>query len=242
MHRTPEQNRKIWGLVAKLGQISGRGREWAEGIMRVICGGLTGSEKTSALTVEQADRLIAELQARIGGRGETEKGRIGEAATPPLPLSGSPVRSSPPLAPDPHATITRDQQRVLDHMYKDAGISVPQAFNQRTIKKPWPQTRGEANKIYQALEAMIVRRISRTEVETLLATLQSVEWSWRLTKWERDFIADLNRQLTAATGSGTWRTSRKLGKLLEIWRVRAEAKEMGAKPSGVGHGAPKEKR
>lgn len=223
-HRTPEQNRKIWGLVAKLGQISGRGREWAEGIMRLICGGLTGSESTSQLTPEQADRLIAELQARIGGRGPG----VGGSKTKP--------------APDPHAIITRDQQRVLDHMYKDAGISVPQAFNQRTIKKPWPQTRGEANKIYQALEAMIVRRISRTEVETLLATLQSVEWSWRLTKWERDFIADLNRQLTAATGSGTWRTARKLGKLLEIWRVRAEAKEMGAKPSGVGHGAPKEKR
>lgn len=206
--RSPEQNRKIWGLVAKLGQISGRGREWAEGIMRLICGGITGSESTSQLTVEQADRLIAELQARVGSKAPRPK-----------------------QAPEADATITRDQQRVLDHMYKDAGISVPQAFNQRTIKRPWPQTRAEATKLYQALEAMIIRKIDRTEVETILATLRSVEFKWRLTPWEKTFVEDLNRQLTATTGSGTWRTSGKLGKLLEIWRVRAEAKEMGAKPS-----------
>jgi hypothetical protein len=208
MHRIPEQNRKIWGLVAKLGQISGRGREWAEGIMRLICGGLTGSESTSQLTPEQADRLIAELQARVGSKAPRPK-----------------------HAPDAAATITPDQQRTLDHMYKDAGVSVPQAFNQRIVKKAWAQTRGEANKIYQALEAMIIRKIDRTEVETILATLRSVEFKWRLTPWEKSFVEDLNRQITAATGSGTWRTSRKLGKLLEIWRVRAEAKEMGAKPS-----------
>ena len=30
-------------------------------------------------------------------------------------------------------------------------------FCERVIKKPWPQTRGEANKIYEALKAMLAR-------------------------------------------------------------------------------------
>lgn len=209
--RTPEQNRKIWGLVAKLAQISGRGREWAEDIMRLLCVNISKQERTSALTSAQADQLISELQGRTGGSGR----------------GGSKIKP----APDAQGTITRDQQRVLQHLYKDASIAGPQAFNQRIIKKPWPQTRAEATKLYQALEAMIVRKIDRTEVETILATLRSVEFKWRLTPWEKSFVEDLNRQISAATGAGTWRTANKLGKLLEIWRVRAEAKEMGAKPS-----------
>lgn len=43
-------------------------------------------------------------------------------------------------------------QLAIDSRYKQ------QRFCERVIKKPWPQTRNEANKIYEALKAMLARQ------------------------------------------------------------------------------------
>jgi len=174
--RNPDQNRRIWGLVSQLGRQSGLGRDGAEDVMRLICREISGQERTSDLSPQQADRLILELGARLSPQAA---GRLGTPTGGPSPKAGpgAPAhRAQKAMAPDPAATITRQQQAVLEHLYKDAGINNPKGFCERVIKKPWPQTRADANKLYQALEAMIVRKISRDEVQTILWTLLSLDF------------------------------------------------------------------
>jgi hypothetical protein len=53
------------------------------------------------------------------------------------------------------------QLAEMARMFRELGI--PEGLRQqglcrKVIKKPWPQTRGEANKVFEALKAMISRR------------------------------------------------------------------------------------
>jgi len=173
--------------------------------MRSICKEISGQDRSSELSEAQADRLITELEKRVTGT------RV--------------------MAPDADGMITKRQQGVLKHMYKDAAVNKPTAFCQRIIKKPWPQTRAEGNKVFEALEAMICRKLSRVDVETIVWELLSIKFKGRLTTWEKDFIADLNRQLEDPE-SGKYRTGGKISKVMEIYRVRTRAKELDGVVNG----------
>lgn len=64
-------------------------------------------------------------------------------------------------APDPDALVTPAQQKRMADLYTELGWTIlerQRGFNRRVVHKPWPQTRGEANKIIEALKAMIARR------------------------------------------------------------------------------------
>ncbi len=64
---------------------------------------------------------------------------------------------------DPQAVITPAQQKHIRDLYNTLGWDEGNrqiGFNQRVIKKPWPQTRQEANKIIEAIKAMLARRKS----------------------------------------------------------------------------------
>ncbi len=63
--------------------------------------------------------------------------------------------------PNAGAVIERRQQMLIQGLYSDIGMDTAerqQGFCRRIIKKPWPQTRGEANKIIEGLKAMLRRR------------------------------------------------------------------------------------
>lgn len=56
------------------------------------------------------------------------------------------------------------QLKMIEHHFETLGfheVERRQGFCQRVIKKPWPQTRAEANKIFEALKAMVARNYQR---------------------------------------------------------------------------------
>lgn len=56
------------------------------------------------------------------------------------------------------------QLKMIEHNFEQLGFHETerrQGFCQRMIKKPWPQTRAEANKVFEALKAMVARNYQR---------------------------------------------------------------------------------
>ena len=52
------------------------------------------------------------------------------------------------------------QLKMIEQLFEQVGIPPgerQQGFCRRVIQQPWPQTRAEANKIFEALKAMIAR-------------------------------------------------------------------------------------
>lgn len=57
------------------------------------------------------------------------------------------------------------QLRMIDQLFQQLGWTETErqrGFCQRMLKKPWPQTRAEANKIFEGLKAMLAR-IEKTQ-------------------------------------------------------------------------------
>ncbi|MBE3574560.1 MAG: regulatory protein GemA [Firmicutes bacterium] len=56
------------------------------------------------------------------------------------------------------------QMKYIEHLYENLGWYESRrrvGFNRRVVGHPWPQTREEANKVTEALKAMIARGYSR---------------------------------------------------------------------------------
>lgn len=76
--------------------------------------------------------------------------------------------NNPAQAKKPYRAPERDangspypaQLKMIQSLYEQLGWTEPErqrGFCQRVIKKPWPQTRAEANKIFEGLKAMLAR-------------------------------------------------------------------------------------
>ena len=53
------------------------------------------------------------------------------------------------------------QLKMIEQLFEQVGIPPgerQQGFCRRVIQQPWPQTRAEANKIFEALKAMVARK------------------------------------------------------------------------------------
>ncbi len=196
MNRTLDQNRHLWGRVSLLGQRAGKGKAWAEDLMRAVCVEISGKDSTSHLTHAQAERLIARLDELIR--------RIKPAS-------------------DADATITIRQQKALLWLYQETGIKSPQGFCQRIIKKPWPQTRQDGIYMYLALGNMLLRAYPRQRILTMLQVLRNSSLEKRLNDWERQFITELNHRL--ANKDPHYLTAGRVRKLLEIWREYLPSEE-----------------
>jgi len=61
----------------------------------------------------------------------------------------------------PEELATVEQIRMIQHLFDDlqiAGVGLARMnFCRRVCKRPWPQTRSEANKVVEALKAMRAR-------------------------------------------------------------------------------------
>ncbi len=186
--RTSQQNRRIWSLVGKLASKSGILREESEEIMRLVNDRVNGTEQTSVLTVDQADLLINEMGNLIrDARRDIDDIGYDKMVTP-------------------------GQLRLIDSLYSDLRWNKKSqiGFNKRQTKKPWPQTRADANSIITALSAILLKEVRSEEISGRLDKLDAVKH--RLTPWEKAFKADLKRQLT----EGGALTVMKLKKFLEI--------------------------
>lgn len=69
---------------------------------------------------------------------------------------------------DPDGLPYPVQLKLLDYLFEQLGFFETerrQGFCQRMLKKPWPQTRSEANKVIEALKAMNAREYQRQAAE-----------------------------------------------------------------------------
>ena len=188
MKRTLEQNNRIWVLVAKFAGKGCLSLEEAETVMRNRNEEINGTRRTSILTIAQADALIKDFEKFI--------------------------RNTKPILTFKNI-ITKKQLKTIQHLFEDAGFysfKAQQTFNMRTIKKPWPQTREDGVKIHEGLEAIIIRKNPR---EALLKRMGICFYNWdKLTKWERMFLTDINKQYEEESPL----SANKIKKLIEIER------------------------
>ena len=151
MTRTPQQNRRIWALARDLSKERGISEEDAQDVVRRCAEEVSGQRSTRALTVAQAAAVI---------------GRLAQLVAAPSALR----------AADPAGMVTADQQEALSRLLETLGMDT-RAYRgvcMRTIKVPWPQTREQAGKVYEGLEAMLRRRY---KVEQLAELAQHVmDW------------------------------------------------------------------
>lgn len=186
--RTKEQNKRIWSLVARFAEKTGMTYEEAETVMRNRNEVVNGTRRTSILDQKQADKLIRDFES------------FSRKAKPILTLNNM---------------ITEKQMKTIEHLFEDAGfysLKARQSFSMRTIKKPWPQTRSEAVKIHEGLEAIIIRKNPRESLEKKIA-ICFYNWLY-LTKWERDFLTDIDKKFQENISLNAYQ----IKKLLEIER------------------------
>lgn len=186
---SPPQLRQVWGLLNQLAKASGQD---ADELKIASVQAVTGQSHLSLITPTQADALLGHLRRELAKY---------------TPKSEAPK-------PDPKGragTISPRQQRVLTELYRQAGYETAEAkrtLSERQCGKPWPQTKADADKIYEALSAMVLRR---NPAEKLLARVDAIRGHDALDAFERPFLEDLRRQLVA----GGRMSPGKIGKLVE---------------------------
>jgi hypothetical protein len=63
----------------------------------------------------------------------------------------------------PDEPVTQRQQLLIRDLYIQLGwndLAQQKAFNQRQTRKPWPQTRRDANKVIEGLKAILKRAVA----------------------------------------------------------------------------------
>lgn len=198
--RTPQQNSRIWAIISQLVRASGMSREeWAE-LLAGHCGAVSGQSHSSKLTRGQADEVIRRLQLQLD-----------EYAERPAP---TPKHSGAAPAKGRNDAITPFQQHLISQLFALCGMDTPEqrrAFTERQVKRPWPQTQADADKLVQPLSSMAIRKLDGIallrRVEALAADVA------RLDRWKQGFVIDLLEQVR--TQDTKTITAGKLAKLIE---------------------------
>lgn len=220
--RAPDQNRRLWGLANALarevatghrqvpaGVAAAPGRTVAEQWLRHITREVSGQTSTRRLTPQQADQVIARLEA------EGRRAAPGPAAAPP-PAGRRGAR----IPADRHTEIITPGQQdylceLLSALAQREGAHRRmaeegerwQAWCRHYLKRPWPQTQRDADVAIEAAKSMLYRTLP--PAEELDRILMGLNTHPALTTWERRFVDDgWNR-------SGAWGPLQWL-KLLEV--------------------------
>ena len=104
-----------------------------------------GVSSAKHLTLEGFERVMQRIE-QLGFKSTTDR--------------------QPTRAPrrDPDGAPYPAQLKMIEHHFETLGFHEAerrQGFCRRVIKKPWPQTRAEANKVFEALKAMVARNYQR---------------------------------------------------------------------------------
>lgn len=215
--RTNEQNKKIWGLVKQLA--FKMGHEKVSVLKLEVCLKASGQEHTSELSYFQAEDMIERLQAKLSEYEKTEKnlsgmngavtreGKNGDAValvhSPRTGLSG--MRAWIEMSYNDLFTIDKIDEPARE-IYK-------KRFNKRICRSETIDDETCAHKVYEALKAVIVRKIKHEDL------LEKVETSIKLyfdkmTAWEQGAMWDYRSQLMKA---GKLDSPAKIKKALEIY-------------------------
>lgn len=101
-----------------------------------------GVNSAKHLTLEGFERVMGHLE-RLGFKSTNSKQPI-----------HAPRR-------DPDGPPYPAQLKMIEYQFEQLGFQEAerrQGFCRRVIKKPWPQTRAEANKVFEGLKAMLARK------------------------------------------------------------------------------------
>lgn len=202
--RTLGQNRRIWGLVTELRELSGLSQGDAEDVLHRCCRECSAQEHTSQLTERQAARVIAMMVAEISGYKKK----------PASPKRGQPGDCAPGQGPRTEQRITPDQQRVLQALFAQAGLDTQErrmGFCRQQCDTPWPQTQAHADALFEPLKAMILRRVTPEQFQ---ARVKALIGHPKLDQWKTNFVADLQRQIDEAIKAG-----RPVGKVITPYKL-----------------------
>lgn len=106
-----------------------------------------GVNSAKDLTLEGFERVMRyfEHQGFQSSFAQEQPNRQTEKKAPVRDAAGSPYPA---------------QLKMIEHLFEQIGIPPgerQQGFCRRVIQQPWPQTRAEANKVFEALKAMLAR-------------------------------------------------------------------------------------
>lgn len=211
--RTNAQNRQIRALVGQLGALSGLSKDETDPILREACRAVSGQTHTTALTVDQARRVIGRLTAETAKYqkpGQPQPGR-------PTPRPHEPWGDRQDAARQ-EAVVTKLQVELIATGFRVLGWDTQRsrAFVMRQCKHPWPQTQADADAVYEAQKAMVART---TDWPAVWRRVAAIDGS-RLNEWQQGFLADIRGKSRGGTGH---LSIAQLDKLAECEAVASEA-------------------
>lgn len=172
----------FWGLVRELSTGHGLDQEDAEDIARAVVVEVSGERSTKSLTTLQWRQVLERLREKV-------ESRPGKSASQP------PARDADDLP-------TAEQLSKIDRHRKAMGWTPAQlarwSREHASVRKPWPQTRREANALIEALKSMTTRKLDLRGASRHLQVLRARAAYLPLTAWEHAFLAKCqDRRLTA---------------------------------------------
>lgn len=203
--------RRLWGLAGRLAGASGISRE---DLVYDRCREHYGVERLHDLTVGQVDELIAWLAGQAPPAERPARRRPRREGPDPR-VAGDEYLADASPRPRAHEVVTPGQAAALQSLRRALGWSMEryQAFSERQVGIPWPQTRRQAAAVHEGLEAMLARQWPPARIRRTLARLRQVD---DLTPWERGFVLDLVKRM----GSCPTLNFSRIIKLQEIDRKR----------------------
>ena len=176
------RRKELWSLVGELSQRVGR--EEAESLMRAICQARTGQTSTKGLRAGELRDISLELRRRI-------------SRLPDVP------------AQEAEAPMTRKQQRMIAWLFAQLGMDTAlrrSGFCTRILGKARARTRGEASKLYQALDAMALKElVDWPTIQAHLLVCQAAAGA--LNDWELANVTDLAHKLDRGQRVTYWLVS-----------------------------------
>lgn len=220
----------LWTALGRLQKLAGFDKETGEEILRNIVFDISGQRSTRRLSPAQAREVLQIINEKADAE-ENERDRKLKAAGESTDYRES-TRAGRSATEDSNATITREQSTALLQLASLLDWGRPQL--QRWIRDrmksvcqgaPWPQTRGQATKLHEGLEAIVMRRDENQAGMVLLRAKRALR-APDLRVWEEKFLRSLvidDGELLLLTRRQTmkYRSWRRLVKLREIESKRA---------------------
>jgi hypothetical protein len=131
--RTPAQNRTLHMLLSRAGLYDDDAREY----LQSVC----GKSRRSDMDFEDFKKCIRDLELKLGNPLKKTRARAERAARPQ-------GRGTDP--------ITAEAKEHATRLFADLGADARArlSFTRRVLKKDWPQTRADGQKLIQALTCM----------------------------------------------------------------------------------------
>lgn len=113
---------------------------------------------------EQYEAILQE-QAGVTSSSDLDKAGFMKVMTrlEQLGFETTSPKKKRPRRYQPNEPITPQQQELIRDLYLQLGwsdLARQSGFNQRQVRKPWPQTRRDGNKVIEGLKAILKRRQS----------------------------------------------------------------------------------